>query len=184
VVLLTSMIQARLQPFPGSHAPSLKFTGSVTRQAQILQIQMHVLSDRSLIRIPDAQAIPQRQHELWTTTCFEFFLGVPSESRYWEFNYSPSGDWNCYAFDDYRQGMREEAAVPLLRGRWTRQAEALSLDLEFDLSLLGLEAKPLELSLTAVIETQGGEISYWAIAHCGKQADFHRRENFSLMQST
>jgi hypothetical protein len=34
--------------------------------------------------------------------------------------------------------------------------------------------------VTAVIEQQGEALSYWALAHSGLEADFHRREDFLL----
>jgi hypothetical protein len=39
---------------------------------------------------------PQHGHRkdgLWTATCFEAFLALPDQSRYWEINLSPNGDW-------------------------------------------------------------------------------------------
>lgn len=52
-------------------------------------------------------AKPQRTDGLWRTTCFELFVLDPETGAYLEFNMSPSGCWAAYAFDGYREGMRE-----------------------------------------------------------------------------
>jgi hypothetical protein len=57
--------------------------------------------------------IPERRDELWRTTCFELFLREPATGAYLEFNMSPSGNWAAYAFDGYRQGMRNLEVAPI-----------------------------------------------------------------------
>jgi hypothetical protein len=39
-------------------------------------------------------------------------------------------------------------------------------------------ANPVELSVTAVVVGVDGRLGYWAVAHCGQEADFHRRDSF------
>ena len=39
-----------------------------------------------------------RRDGLWKATCFEAFLALPNQSRYWEINLSPNGDWAVYSF--------------------------------------------------------------------------------------
>ena len=36
----------------------------------------------------------------------------------------------------------------------------------------------IEVAISAVLEGRDGQPTYWALAHCGPQADFHRRESF------
>jgi hypothetical protein len=38
----------------------------------------------------------------------------------------------------------------------------------------------LQLGLSAVIEAADGSKSYWALAHCATQPDFHLRQSFTL----
>lgn len=64
------------------------------------------------LRLPKAVAAA-RADDLWQTTCFELFLRRPDERGYIEFNFSPSGRWAAWAFDDYREGRRDlEIAAP------------------------------------------------------------------------
>ena len=35
-----------------------------------------------------------------------------------------------------------------------------------------------QVGITTVVKLASGAVSYWALAHCGKQPDFHLRESF------
>jgi hypothetical protein len=59
-----------------------------------------------------AAVTPARVDGLWQRTCFELFLRRPDESGYCEFNFSPSGEWAAYRFDDYRAGMSQLPVKP------------------------------------------------------------------------
>jgi len=124
---------------------------------------------------------PQRQDELWTSTCFELFIQpevfAPS---YWEVNVAPSGDWNVYAFDDYRQGIRREESVEELRLTQT-ESNSTSLVCAFSIPVPGpaiVKQKKIRVGVTAVIESQDGSKTYWALEHHLDRPDFHRPESF------
>ena len=42
--------------------------------------------------------------DLWQHTCFELFIGAKNDAEYYEFNFSPSGEWAAYEFRNYRDG--------------------------------------------------------------------------------
>ena len=66
------------------------------------------------LRMP-AAVPPARTHGLWERTCFELFLRQADSDSYYEFNFSPSGEWAAFGFDSYRSGMAEIAvATPLI----------------------------------------------------------------------
>ena len=119
----------------------------------------------------------ERRDELWATTCFEAFLAVPGESRYWEINLAINGDWAAYSFDGYRSGQRlqhltREPAVHLQR--WHHQ---LRLDARLPLAPWWPAGVCPELALSAVIDRGADGLSHWALDH-GDQADFHQRSTF------
>jgi hypothetical protein len=121
-----------------------------------------------------------RRDELWNTTCFEFFLGVPNSQAYFEINMSTSGDWNVYAFDSYRVGMKRAEGVHASPMKSIRASEA-GLELDGQLSLRelpGLLVGPVVLGATAVVEYVDGTKEYWALAHKAQKPDFHVRESF------
>jgi len=53
-----------------------------------------------------------RSHELWKNTCFEWFLKTNNSSKYWEFNASPTGQWNFYELESYRSHLKECSLIP------------------------------------------------------------------------
>lgn len=115
---------------------------------------------------------PVRMDGLWKATCFELFLMFDDEEHYIEFNFSPSGAWAAYAFDGYRDGMADlpRDIVPHIN----RVADSV----EVDCDLGGLPHGELLMSLTAVIEEEGGRRSFWALAHPPGAPDFHHRDCF------
>lgn len=159
---------------------SLAFTGSVRRDGDHLSLRYRLEDPEGLVLVPPAAAAPCRRDELWTTTCFELFLAEPGAEPYWEVNLSPSGDWNLYRLSGYREGLTPEPAIGALPFVVQRDRSGLEVMVTLDLGALPLAGRPLELAVTAVVEAKGGAISYWALNHPGDEADFHRRDGFSL----
>jgi hypothetical protein len=175
------IINFALQPFPTpSKLPQIEINGRVNRKDDILLIEYQLFGDMNAISIAPPADSPSRQLHLWEATCFEFFIGIPGDRNYWEFNLSPSGDWAIFALNDYRQGLRDELSFSSLPFKVDRYPNYITLSLEFDLSELILAEQDLEMSVTTVIKSSQDELSYWAIAHSGKEADFHLRDSFSI----
>jgi hypothetical protein len=168
-----------LQPFsPASPLLSLKITGKIARRSNTLALRYCLLGHLGELVVPAPADMPARKNELWQETCFEFFLAVMDSPPYWEFNLSPAGHWNVYRFASYRQGMEEEKIFTSMDFSVQRQSESLLLDVEVNLDKIVQKKQPLEVGLSAVIKLRDGELTYWALTHGGKQADFHRRESF------
>lgn len=110
---------------------------------------------------------------------------------YIELNFSPSGEWACYGFERYRDGMsrqepvraphivtspegsaRTEEPTPLAGRGWLLRA---SVGLG---ALAGGAAA--RAALAAVIEESDGRLCYWALAHPPSRPDFHHAAGFSL----
>lgn len=126
------------------------------------------------IAIP-APAEPARADDLWRTTCCEVFWQQHGQSTYREFNLSPSGQWACYDFDDYRLNGRDGAV------------EAVTIDSRHSESELVLDCRisaelgvPALIGLTAVVEDDAGAIQYWSLSFASGKPDFHRAECRSL----
>jgi hypothetical protein len=112
-----------------------------------------------------------RADELWRTTCFEAFLKPEGGEAYVELNLSPSERWNAYDFAGYRTGMSERP-TPREPECTMRQGSTFAI---FDAAIPvgALPAGECSLGLNAVIEEQGGTLSYWALAHPDGPPDFH-----------
>ena len=158
----------------------LQITGEIIRDENVLTIHYRLKGNLEKIEIPATEKLPIRKNELWEKTCFELFLGIKDTPIYWEFNLSPSGDWNIYWFGDYRKSMQLEEKFESLPFNILRDSNALYLGLEFNLDGLVSVIENLEVSITTVIKTKEGDISYWALIHCGNEADFHLRDSFVL----
>lgn len=170
-----------LQPFSAANPlPNLKIAGKIARRSNTLAIRYELLGHLAELVIPAAADLLTRKNELWAQTCLEFFVGIKNSPGYWEFNLSPAGHWNIYRFEDYRQGMQEEMAFTSLPYSVQNHSDSLSLALELDLDKIVQADQTLEIAISAVIKPKDGEVTYWALTHCGSQADFHRRDSFII----
>ena len=168
-----------LQPFPGTDTlPDLEISGVLSRRADTLLIRYLLVGAIIDIELPAPSKPASRRIGLWEKTCLEFFLAQRGSPGYWEFNLSPSGDWNIYRFEVYRQGLYEEPAFTALPFKVRKQSDSLLLELEFDLGQLLPVDRVLEAAVSAVIRTKEGQETFWALTHPGKAPDFHSREGF------
>jgi hypothetical protein len=158
----------------------LSIDGDVQYQQGWLEIIYNLRGDLASILLPSAVEIPIRQFALWEGTCLEFFLAPIGQSDYWEFNLSPSGNWQVFHLDDYRQGLRDEAAINYLPFTVQQTSDSLQLELSIDLTALVEPNTALQMGITAVIQTKDADYSYWAIQHSGTEADFHLRDSFKI----
>ena len=94
---------------------------------------------------------------------------------------SPSGDWNVYIMDAYRQvNMREETAFAQLPFDFKVINEKISIKTSVDINPIIQSEMDLDIGLAVIIQTKGGDESYWALSHPIPHADFHTRESFIL----
>ena len=144
--------------------------------ALALSYRLH--GDPENIAIPDLVP-PAAADGLWQHTCLEAFVAAADDAGYREFNFSPAGLWANYRFTGYRE--RDPDFLPPTAPRivFQRYADGFRLDAVLDPELLPASDN-LHVGLTAVIEAHDGSKSYWALAHCAAQPDFHLRQSFSL----
>lgn len=140
-----------------------------------LDLTYRVLGATSQLSLPEA-APAQRTDELWRHTCLEVFVQAVGEPGYLEFNFSPSGQWASYRFDDYRLGMAASEVVPTL----ALQRTDGRLELSASLQLPAIADVDWRIALCAVIESVEGRHSYWSLAHPPGKPDFHHAASFAL----
>jgi hypothetical protein len=170
-----------LIPFPARDIPAISLTGRLLLENHILTLYYTLSGKTDCVLLPHLSQTPGRKDELWRGTCFEFFLAVKDQPGYWEFNMSPSGDWNVYRMDGYRRiGFREETAISQLHFEFRKESNGSSLDASVDLTPLISPESELQVAVTAIIQTLDGEETYWALIHPAPYADFHLRESFIL----
>ena len=171
----------KLIPYPADNLPKIGITGELIRSDNNIFIHYAVSGEIDRILLPAKSPSPSRTDDLWKATCFEFFVAIPNQPGYWEFNMSPSSDWNVYGMDAYRKvGFREETGFTKLPFVFKETDQQLSLDISVDLFPILQPQQTAQIGITAIIQTMEGNESYWALAHPGSQADFHLREGFVL----
>jgi hypothetical protein len=155
-----------------AHPPS-RVTGVEARliglDSSWLRVRWRVEGSQSLV-VP-AFAGRGRADDLWRTTCFELFLRPGGGDAYVELNLSPSERWAAYDFRAYRDGMQDRAASrePDCTLRVGSSFAIFDAAIPRDL----LPELPVAANFAAVIEEEGGAISYWALAHPNSKPDFH-----------
>ena len=170
-----------LTPFPNGSIPAIQITAHVSRENGLLHIQYRLTGETGTIGLPDKSTMPGRKVDLWSNTCFEFFVARPDDPRYWEFNLSPSGDWNVYRMDAYRQvGFREESQVQRLQLETRMEAGSIMLEAAVDLSPLIPENQPVQLGISSVIQGIDQHKTFWSLVHSQLEPDFHARESFVI----
>jgi hypothetical protein len=150
-------------------------------KSRTLTIKYVVAGAVDQLRIPLEQSARETD-ELWQHTCFELFIGAQNDAEYYEFNFSPSGEWSVYEFRKYRDGgpIHIDGLDPKIAVQ--RSTDALELSAKVRLNRLpGTHPDVyLSLGLATVIEDRDGSLSYWALKHPPGNPDFHHADNFTL----
>lgn len=132
------------------------------------------------VLLPRWSMTPERRDELWKDTCFELFARRGEGPAYLEFNVTTLRHWAAYAFDTYRDGMRD-----LHPARITFQPHNGTGDLAVLIDLTGVGELAgeglLKLGISAVLKDERGKVSYWALAHPPGKPDFHHAACFAAV---
>ena len=141
----------------------------IEHTADWLRVRWRIEGSQQLVVPPFAGK--GRADALWQATCFELFLKPDGGSAYVELNLSPSERWNAYDFAAYRWDMQERP-FPREPECTLRLGSSFAI---FDAAIpvAGLPGSACDMGLSAVIEEQGGVMSYWALAHPDAKPDFH-----------
>jgi hypothetical protein len=149
-------------------------TGSITKiQADVEPIAggcratFVAMGQIDAIKVPTIEADRGRHDNLWKTTCFEIFWQAEAETRYREFNLSPSTRWACYDFDDFRAGMRNAPANVDIA------VSASNTELRVTATILSDVPVPARVALNAIIEDADGVNRFWALDFPDGAPEFH-----------
>jgi hypothetical protein len=172
-----------------SRSSGFDVSGKITRQEDLLTITYELSGpldkidkiDKIIkIQIASPEITPVRKNRLWEETCFELFLAIKGSDPYWEFNFSPSGNWNVYRFYEYRKGMAEENSFSELPFCMTRKPDFLQIIIEIRLDKIIPSDQPLQAGISAIIKNNDDNISYLALTHPGPKPDFHLKDSFIM----
>jgi len=149
-----------------------------------LDLDWRIEGDLATLRLP-APAEPRAADDLWRHTCLEAFVRPAGARAYVELNLSPSRAFAVYRFRAYRE--RDDAAgrpsAPT-RIEARREGARLVLSARLDVAaVLGdpeAASGPLDVGLSAVVETADGRVAYFALRHPEGKPDFHHDDAFAL----
>lgn len=151
------------------------------KRSHVLTVTFTLTGMVEHLRVPSTQPA-RRADGLWRHTCFELFIGAKNDAEYYEFNFSPSGEWAAYEFRNYRDGgpLHADGFEPKTAVQRTAASLELSATLRLD-RLPGIQTNVcLWFGLSAVIENLNGQLSYWALKHPPGKPDFHHADAFAL----
>jgi hypothetical protein len=140
-----------LQPFEPDDLV-LSIDGSVEYQQGLLELRYFLQGDLTQVLFPAAVNSPERKFALWEATCLEFFVAIVGHADYWEFNLAPNGNWQVFHLNDYREGLKDEAAINYLPFVVKQDNQELQLDLSIDLTCLFSPDTALEMAIAAVVQ--------------------------------
>lgn len=177
-----------LKAFQPGISDQIQIKAALWIDSMELFVEYRVYQQAARIQWPDGSDTATmddnpRRDGLWRQTCFEVFLSPAEATDYWELNFSPLGYWNCYRFDNYREGGRAEADAVLLD--WEcRLSDAplpgfpVAHQARFRVRLPGAVPGNLQANVAVIVCVEGRRY-HFALAHpAGAQPDFHQRQCF------
>lgn len=160
-----------------------KITGSINTTAPgLLVLQYQFSADLTEITWPAPSEKPQRKDKLWQQTCMELFIAEKNSERYFEFNFSPNGDWQCYEFLSYRSlsNQPKDIKPPIIDK--LDNSRGVSYSVALDTAPLSLGA-PLRLGINTVLLHHNGDQAYFSLLAQSGTPDFHARDSFKMTLS-
>ena len=154
----------------------------------LLDLDWEIEGELATLRLPPP-AEPRAADGLWRHTCLEAFVRPAGARAYAELNLAPSRAFAVYRFRAYRDrdDVGDTAATPPLaptrievRGEECRLVLSARLDVAAALGDPAAAAGPLDVGLSAVIETVEGRIAWFALHHAEGKPDFHHDRAFAL----
>lgn len=178
---------AALHPYPGSETEEsrrVRIEAGAVFDSDHLDLMFQVTGSGQAGLPEEFSNLPEfrgaRKTELWKEICFEAFLPVQNSENYFEFNGALNGDWDLYAFDSYRSGMRQLACEsknsPTITSR-EQSGSIFRVGFRIPRTLFPDALTFAPIGLTLVLKTKSGT-TYWALTHAGAKPDFHLRESF------
>ncbi len=141
----------------------------VERISDRLHLTFQLPGNLNLVWPPNADQ-PERQSNLWETTCFECFIGLANSPLYLETNLSPAGHWQTYEFSDYRQGQKLTDRVTI----GSPASNRLLVQCYIDVSHPHFVTQDWKISPCCVLAVENGDLYYLSSAHMAAQPDFHQ----------
>lgn len=173
----------RFQLVPFEDVQDIAIKGTLEENQGIITARYRVEGNLRSISVAEWDDRAGRRDALWVTTCFEMFLAPFDSKNYWEFNFSSSGAWNAYHFDDYRENILPEERIEDVGLMSDVERSVIQLEAQVPVSALGKHH--FQVGVSVVLDHGDNQLSHWALIHPhvdgAPQADFHNRKTFTIM---
>lgn len=149
---------------------------------QYLTLTYKVSGDIDSLSLPPIEGNPSRRIGLWETTCFEFFIKNSSSDDYFEFNFSPSTQWNVFIFHQIRGPLAEWETNEAPLFSLNDSPDSLQYEVKLPWSLFPegfIEERMMLFSPTTILNLNNGQKYHFANIHPDGKLDFHRYESFT-----
>ena len=117
---------------------------------------------------------PHQQEGLWEKTCLEFFIKKNSAPSYYEFNFSPNGNWNGYFFESYRS----KPEILHLKPEILFLKNDSTLKVQFQMDGINIMQDEYSYLLCAVFVFKNHKQKFFSISHPKEKPDFHDPTHF------
>ena len=172
-----------LRPHPTSSCEAIRRIGvaiDLSENPPDWRIRFRIEGKTSQLRLP-LPVSARRNDGLWQHTCFEAFLQADASDSYYEFNFAPSGEWAAYRFSGRRTGPSSpEMPAPSVTFERSEGCCELIADIPIPALPELAKASVVRAGLSAVVESEDGSLSWWALAHANDKPDFHDPSTFAL----
>lgn len=151
----------------------MTISGEFVTDGNVNQLKLHIEGNIDSISFPDQSLSPGFKDNLWEETCFELFTKTHYSKSYYEFNFSPSGNWACYSFDSYREGQKKVDVPPPQIDLQIKQ-HSIDAVIHFEFPVKSL------VGISSIILYKSHNTNFWALTHPKKRPDFHHLKSFAM----
>ena len=182
--MLTEQDRYLLQPFEPIIASNLQIEAWVEPlNKRRVQIQLKLRDEQHQVTWPPHHGSQTRAEYLEKSTCFEIFIQQADHANYVNVQLTPSGLWNAYRFDQYRQPKQ----VPPRHEQHIRIEQLLiehhRISLVLDLAQLYPRRSRIHVGLAAILAHRQDLHTDWSLQHSAASADPHCAEDWRIQLS-
>jgi hypothetical protein len=160
---------------------NLALRSRVWVEVGVLKVAFELTGDLEKVLTSSPEEIPSRVIGLWKSTCFEMFIKNKKSEEYFEFNCSTANNWNVFYFPKQKAALKEFLPIANLASSSVQNKDSITVSFWIDLvkfpTSFWIEGE-MNCGLTTVLESDSGELSYWALKHLDTKPNFHMEKSF------
>lgn len=170
-------MNVELQPFQESIQ---KVRCQISQQKEEIKISYEVELSGYIELWEKLNSSLERKIGLWEGTCFEAFIKDPKSERYLEFNFSGTGLWNCFYFEEKGQELKEHVSLQISSHRFISRPRKRIFSFSIpkkDIDFL-MSNHQLDIGLSTILMDDDEHKEYFSIKHLKDKPDFHDENTY------